>query len=155
MAEPIKQENALVRRSETLPLALPTLNAPRPAPSPTAPFDESERWQVLTSKPPAKRKPGIEIVLLALVAANVALYTVTVVQEAGLSRLQSEIRDRRQDLVKLRTELARAQSLDQIEASAKTLGMVRPQAALYVAPPAPFAVKNRLARAPFGAPEGY
>lgn len=153
MAEPIKQENALVRRPESLPLALPTLNAPPALPS-APPQDDGQSWQVLTSKP-QKRKLGLEVVLLTLVAANVALYTVTVVQEASLSRQQSEIRDRRQELVKLRTELARAQSLDQIETSAKTLGMVRPEAALYVAPPAPFAVKNRLARAPFGAPEGY
>jgi hypothetical protein len=155
MAEPIKQENALVRRPETLPLALPTLTPSRLAPTPySPPVDEHDQWTVLTSKP-AKRKLGIETVLMALVAANVALYTVTVVQEAGLSRLQGEIRERRQELVKLRTELARAQSLDQIETNAKALGMVRPGAALYVAPPSPFAVKNRLARAPFGAPEGY
>jgi hypothetical protein len=155
MAEPVSKENALVRRAETLPLALPQLSAnARLAPTRTVPLDEREPWTVLSSKP-RKRKLGIEAVLMALVAANVALYTVTVVQEAGLTRLQSEIRDRRQELVRLRTELARVQSLDQIEQSAKTLGMVRPKSALYVAPPAPLPLKTRVARAPFGAPEGY
>lgn len=152
MAEPVSKENALVRRAETLPLALPSLNAPRPQPSRTAPIEES--WTVLEPKP-SKRKLGIEAVLVALVLANVLLYTVTVVQEAGLTRLQSEIRDRRQELVRLRTELARVQSLDQVEKSAKALGMVRPAAALYIAPPPPLPPATRLSRAPFGAPEGY
>ncbi len=149
MAEPVKKENALVRRIETLPLALPHVNQPR-----TAPVEEREPWTVLESQP-KKRKLGLETLLFALIGINVALYTATVMQEAGLSRMQSEIRENRQALVRLRTELARVQSLDQIEKSAKALGMVRPESALYVAPPAPFAIKTRLARAPFGAPEGY
>ena len=155
MAEPISKENALVRRAETLPLALPQLSAnTRLAPPRTAPLDEREQWTVLEPQP-SKRKLGITGVLVAALIANVALYTVTVIQEAGLTRLQSDIRDRRQDLVRLRTELARVQSLDQVEASAKALGMVRPSAALYIAPPPPMTAKTRVARAPFGAPEGY
>lgn len=159
MAEPASKENALVRRAETLPLALPRVSERDRAVAPrTAPLDGPEArepWTVLSSKPRKRFKLGIEAVLIGVVIANVALYTVTVVQEAQLSRQQSEIRDRRQELVRLRTELARIQSLDQIERSAKALGMVRPQAALYVAPPQPFVPKTRLARAPFGAPEGY
>lgn len=155
MAEPIKKENALVRRADTLPLALPQVSPnSRLAPPRTEPLDEREQWKVLEPKP-KKRKLGIEAVLIAFLVANVGLYTLTVIQEAGLTRLQSEIRDRRQDLVRLRTELARVQSLDQIEHSAKALGMVRPKAALYIAPPPPMDVKTRVARAPFGAPEGY
>jgi len=154
MAEPIKKENALVRRAETLPLALPQVSANAQLAVRTAPLDEREQWTVLEPKP-TKRKLGLTAVLVGMLSANVLLYTVTVIQEAGLTRLQGNIRDSRQELVRLRTELARAQSLDQIETSAKALGMVRPKAALYIAPPPPMEARTRLARAPFGAPEGY
>lgn len=156
MAEPISKENALVRRAETLPLALPPVAARGNLAVHTAPLEEPEReaWTVLESKP-KKPKLGLTAILVATLAANVLVYTLSVIHEAGLTRLQSEIRDRRQELVRLRTELARAQSLDQVETQAKALGMVRPKAALYVAPPPPFVARTRLARAPFGAPEGY
>lgn len=150
MAEPVTKQNALVRRAETLPLALPT---PR-RPVRTAPLVEREQWKVL-GPAPKKRRLGLGTLAIGLVAANVLLYTVTVIQEAGLSRLQSDIREQRQELVRLRTELARVQALDQVEANAKTMGMVRPNAALYVSPPAPVDPRSRVAGAPFGAPEGY
>jgi|GEM_PF-3187625 hypothetical protein len=106
---------------------------------------------------PKRRRPIWPAVLGALVAGNLALYVVTVVQEAGLNRQQADIYTMRQHNLRLRAELARVESPDRVEDQAvQRLNMARPSSALFL--PAPPSDGRRIARLPapsFGVSEAY
>lgn len=129
--------------------------APRyrlPAPR-TAPLRAS--WTVLL---PSKRQaPVLSLAIAGLVAANLVLYVITVVQEAGGNRTQTEILQQRQENVRLRAHLAAAENPDRVAYRATTeLQMTQPERSLFFpAPPAAPGPGAPVEPPAFGAPEAF
>lgn len=126
--------------------ALPALRTP-PARSPA--------WNVLI--PRRAGTSWLTIVLCSLLAANVALYVVTVIQEAGLNRSQADLLAKKRENVRLRAERASAEAPDRIEGRAiAELHMESGKSPWLVpAPPASTERALRVAMPTFGVPEAY
>ncbi|MNY42129.1 hypothetical protein D3C86_1769920 [compost metagenome] len=103
------------------------------------------------------RTSTLTVVVAALLLANLALYVLTVVQEASLNRIQAEIFTQRRENVRLRAELAKAESPDRVENRAVAdLRLGHAPGALFVpAPPSGGAKAVKVAPPTFGVPEAY
>lgn len=112
-------------------------------------------WKVIT--PARARTPWLSVSLLGLVAANLGLYVITVAHEASLNRTQAFISSLREENVRLRAELATAESPVRLEKVATSqLSMTHPADSLFL--PAPNLERAKAPRVPmmaFGVPEAY
>lgn len=112
-------------------------------------------WKVIT--PVRARTPWLSLMLLGLVAANLGLYVTTVIHEASLNHTQADIYALREENVRLRAELATAESPDRIETMAiSQLSMIHPSDSLFL--PSPSGEHVQAPHVPtlaFGAPEAY
>lgn len=112
-------------------------------------------WRVLFGSRP--RTSTLTIAVAALLLANLALYVMTVVQEAALNRVQAEIFTKRRENVRLRAELAKAESPDRVESrAAADLRLGHAPGALFVpAPPSGAHPAVKVDPPTFGVPEAY
>lgn len=97
------------------------------------------------------------VALGVLLAGNLLLYVVTVVQEAALNRSQAEIYTMREHNLRLRAELASAESPDRVETrAAQELNMARPAGAMFLPdPPTARGLRLRTKPASFGVTEAF
>lgn len=112
-------------------------------------------WTVLM--PTQRSAPWLGATVIGLVAANLVLYVVTVVQEASLNRTQLEILEQRQSNVRLGAQLASAENPDRIETRATNdLHMVHAARSLFL-PPLEGGpdTGDRVAAPVLGAPEAF
>lgn len=112
-------------------------------------------WKVLFGGQP--RTSTLTLAVAALLLANLVLYVLTVVQEAALNRSQAEILTKRRENVRLRAELAKAESPDRVETRAVAdLRLGHAPGALFMpAPPSGGTQAVKVAPPTFGVPEAY
>lgn len=126
--------------------ALPALRTP-PAKRPA--------WNVL---PPRRAGTSwLTIALTGLLAANVTLYVVTVIQEASLNRTQAELLAKRRENVRLRAERASIEAPDRVEGRAMAELQLKPGQSPWLLPEPPELNRSevRLSKPAFGVPEAY
>lgn len=135
-----------------MPVASPNARA---LPALRTPPIRRPNWNVLL--PRRAGTSWLTVVLCSLVAANVAMYVVTVIQEAGLNRSQAELLAKKRENVRLRAERASAEAPDRVEGRAiAELHMASGQSPwLLPAPPAVPQSVVHVAMPTFGVPEAY
>lgn len=122
----------------------------------TAPVKrQAAAWSVLM--PRRAGTSWLTIALGGLLAANVALYVVTVIQEAGLNRAQTELLAKRRENVRLRAERASVEALDRVEGRAIAELRLEPGKSPWLLPEPPSMARSevRLPTPAFGVPEAY
>lgn len=135
-----------------MPVATPNARA---LPALRTPPSRRPAWNVLM--PRRAGTSWLTVALSGLLAANVALYVVTVIQEASLNRTQADLLAKRRENVRLRAERASAEAPDRVEARAIAELHLEPGKSPWLLP-GPSAVHEspvRLARPTFGVPEAY
>lgn len=135
-----------------MPVATPIA---RPLPALRTPPGKPSAWTVLL--PHRSHASWLSVGIAGLFAANLTLYVVTVVQEATLNRIQAEIFAKREHNIRLRAELATAESPDVVETRATDeLKMSHGISPLFLpALPADHPLRARIAAPAFGVPEAY
>ncbi|HEY9899654.1 MAG TPA: hypothetical protein V6D00_10780 [Pantanalinema sp.] len=134
---------------------MPAAPHARPLPALRTPLARRTGWKVLFGSRP--RTSTLTFAVAALLLANLALYVLTVVQEAGLNRVQAQIFAKRRENVRLRAELAKVEAPERIENRAVAdLRLGHAPGALFVpALPSLGAQAVKVAPPTFGVPEAY